>query len=96
MLENIDVVSGLRTAAASFRPQSVAVKHIFCSGGERKAMLEKLLLAIMITFCLNLSLGYGLPSTTKTASSFHLLETQSRLVRLLVKIDKKLSKVKSI
>lgn len=48
-------------------------------------MLEKLLLAVAITFSLNLCWGNRLPSTTQTASSFHLAETQSTLVRLLKK-----------
>ncbi len=45
-------------------------------------MLEKLLLAVTITFCLNLFLGVRLPNTT-TASSYHLAETPTLPVRLL-------------
>jgi len=45
-------------------------------------MLEKLLLAVTITFCLNLFLGVRLPNTT-TASSYHLAETPTLQVRLL-------------
>jgi hypothetical protein len=44
-------------------------------------MLEKLLLAVTITFCLNLFLGVRLPNTT--ASSYHLAETPTSPVRLL-------------
>ncbi len=47
-------------------------------------MLEKLLLAIAITFCLNLFLGVRLPNTaTTTSSDYHLAETPTLLVRLL-------------
>ena len=35
-------------------------------------MIEKLLLAVTITFCLNLFLAVRLPNTTTTASSSHL------------------------
>lgn len=44
-------------------------------------MLEKLLLAITITFCLNFFLGVRLPKTT--ASSYHLAEMPALIVRLL-------------
>lgn len=46
-------------------------------------MLEKLLLAIAITFCLNLFLGVRLPNTATTTSDYHLAETPTLLVRLL-------------
>ncbi len=38
-------------------------------------MFEKLLLAVMITFSLNLFLGVRLPAKTQSASSLHLAET---------------------
>ena len=38
-------------------------------------MSEKLLLAVMITFSLNLFLGVRLPSKAQNASSLHLAET---------------------
>lgn len=40
-------------------------------------MLEKLLLALTITFCLNLFLGVRLPNATKTASSSQMVETST-------------------
>jgi hypothetical protein len=46
-------------------------------------MLEKLLLAVTITFSLNLFLGVTLPNTTTTASSYPPAETPTLLVRLL-------------
>lgn len=48
-------------------------------------MLEKLLLAMTITFSLNLFLGVRLPSKTQTVSSSNLVETPTTLVRLLKK-----------
>lgn len=48
-------------------------------------MLEKLLLAVTITFSLNLFLGVRLPSTTKSTSSSQLAETPTVLVRQLLK-----------
>ena len=48
-------------------------------------MLEKLLLAMMITFSLNLFLGVRLPSKTQTVSSSNLVEMPTTLVRLLKK-----------
>lgn len=46
-------------------------------------MLEKLLLAVTITFSLNLFLGDSLPNTSTTASSYHPAETPTLLVRRL-------------
>ena len=69
----------------SSRPQRVAVEQWFRGSGERKTMLEKLLLAMMITFSLNLFLGVRLPSKTQTVSSSNLLEMPTTLVRLLKK-----------
>lgn len=46
-------------------------------------MLEKLLLAVVITFCLNLFLGVRLPNNTTTASSSYLAETPTSVVRRL-------------
>lgn len=46
-------------------------------------MLEKLLLAVMITFGLNLFLATRLPLKTTTASSHYLAETPIVLVKLL-------------
>lgn len=43
-------------------------------------MLEKLLLAIAITFCVNLFLGTRLPSKTVTAPSYRLGETPTHIV----------------
>lgn len=43
-------------------------------------MLEKLLLAIAITFCLNLFLGVRLSNKTVTAPSYRLGETPTRVV----------------
>lgn len=48
-------------------------------------MLEKLLLAVIITFCLNLFLGVRLPNATTTASSSQLAETPIQSVKLLLK-----------
>ena len=48
-------------------------------------MLEKLLIAVMVTFSLNLFLGIRLPSTNLDASSSHQAETPNTLVRLLLK-----------
>ncbi len=57
-------------------------------------MLEKLLLAITITFSLNLFLGVRLPSTNQTASSFHLPDTNTTLVSLLKKEEAFLTAIK--
>ena len=38
-------------------------------------MLEKLLLAVILTFCLNLFLGDRLPNTAANASSYRVAET---------------------
>ena len=46
-------------------------------------MLEKLLLAVMMTFGLNLFLATRLPLKTTTASSYYLVETPTILVKLL-------------
>ena len=43
-------------------------------------MLEKLLLAVTITFCLNLLLGADLASTTQTASSSHDLAFEANTI----------------
>jgi len=48
-------------------------------------MFEKLLLAVMITFSLNLFLGVRLPSKTQTASSPQLAETTTTVEGLLKK-----------
>lgn len=45
-------------------------------------MLEKLLLAVTITFSLNLFLGDRLLSTTQNASSSYLADTPLTLVKL--------------
>lgn len=46
-------------------------------------MLEKLLLAVTITFCLNLFLGVRLPDTATTTSGYYLAETPTLWIRLL-------------
>ncbi len=46
---------------------------------REKAMLEKLLLAVILTFCLNLFLGVRLPNTSTNASSYHVAEITSLL-----------------
>lgn len=46
-------------------------------------MLEKLLLAVTITFSLNLFLGVSLPHTSNPASSSHLAEMPTVLKNLL-------------
>ena len=45
-------------------------------------MFQKLLLAVTITFCLNLFLKVHLPNTSTTASNFPEAKT-SKLIRLL-------------
>ncbi len=42
---------------------------------REKAMLEKLLLAVILTFCLNLFLGVRLPNTATDDSIYHVAET---------------------
>jgi uncharacterized membrane protein len=63
----------------------VAVEQRLSGSGERKVMLEKLLLAVTITFSLNLFLGVRLPSTNQTTSSFALVDKKTTLVSLLKK-----------
>lgn len=46
-------------------------------------MLEKLLLAVMMTFGLNLFLATRLPLKTTTDSNYHLAETAIILVELV-------------
>jgi len=43
-------------------------------------MLEKLVLAVTATFCLNLFLGVNLPNKTVTYPSYRIGETPTRLV----------------
>jgi hypothetical protein len=47
-------------------------------------MLEKLLIAVAITFCLNLFLGVHLINANKPTSSYHLVKTQNPLMRILL------------
>lgn len=51
--------------------------------GSTVAMLEKLLLAFTITFCLNLFLGARLQNVTTTATRFQLAQTPKPLIRML-------------
>jgi hypothetical protein len=47
-------------------------------------MLEKLVIAVTITFCLNLFLGVHFINANKPTSSYHLVKTQNALIRLLL------------